>query len=230
MKTDAEKSREMPMFKVCSRRDVESLEYPEPKVTLNEARRFPEDPARCVEWTMLKILGFPGVSKCRSEMDVERDVGSILAGFFNIQGCVTSAYAWSLFISHLTADVFRSGNQIKFPTAVGCFGSFPKPDFGTRVRDASESLPELFRPSVLIGEAKRSAMGKDKAMENKDAHSNRISAQLAWAVQPTLVAIIADTLLKWEKSRRAGSRVCQLLFNPPRTITLTNVAGPLCPS
>jgi hypothetical protein len=78
-------------IKYCPRKDIDSLEYPTPKVTLNEIRKHPDNPALCIEWTMLKILGYPGVSECRSELEVERHIGSNLAGIFQIVDCTTTS-------------------------------------------------------------------------------------------------------------------------------------------
>ncbi|KAF8576731.1 hypothetical protein K439DRAFT_1622623 [Ramaria rubella] len=158
------------------RKSIETLPDSEPKVISHEAGSNPGNPALCIEWTMLKILGFPGlrVDEYNSELEVERHIGSFFPGFFKIENCITS-----------------SGTEVRFPTAIGCFGSFPMPDFASRL-DASilqsgNGLPPSFRPVVLLGEGKRIInIIQDDGLPSNSPEQHRVTAQLAWAAQPTL--------------------------------------------
>ncbi|KAF8590684.1 hypothetical protein K439DRAFT_42583 [Ramaria rubella] len=73
----------------CSRELIKNLPYSEPNVIPYEIKPDFEDPALCIEWTMLKMLRYRGLSACRSELGMDRHKGACLAGFFKVQGCLT---------------------------------------------------------------------------------------------------------------------------------------------
>ena len=79
-------------YTFSKRKKVEGIEYPYPNVTLHEAQKDDPEAALRVEWTLVKVLAFPRLDTYRSELEVERHIGSNLAGFFNIDNCTTSSY------------------------------------------------------------------------------------------------------------------------------------------
>lgn len=81
-------------FAFCPRDDIGHLPYPAPQVTRHGMSTCAEDPALGIQRTMVKILAFPGRTSYSSELDVERRIGSMLAGFFNIANCSTSSYVY----------------------------------------------------------------------------------------------------------------------------------------
>jgi hypothetical protein len=117
---------------------------------------------------MLKVLSFPGNSECRSEIEVEPLVGSSLAGFLNFVECITSSYA--LFPPALVHQLtlLRSNKEVMFLTVIGCWGSFPKPDFASRLNVIVANMagiPAPFIPVFLVGEAKRKTQTKGEGTE-----------------------------------------------------------------
>ncbi|KAL6299367.1 hypothetical protein BKA93DRAFT_829937 [Sparassis latifolia] len=142
-----------------------------------------------METTVLKLLAFPGIQNTISEMDVERQIGSILTGIFNIRGCTT-----------------YSSTALKYPTILGCFGSYSRPDVACQI--SVERLPgiKFCRPLVLAGEARR----PQNRVPQKDAPSGsatpsdespvrlpRPALKLAWAFQPTLELFIMDLITRY---------------------------------
>jgi hypothetical protein len=120
----------------------------------------------------------------------------------------------------------RSNTEVRFPTAIGCFGSFPKPDFASRLNvgvGINKDIPAPFRPVVLVGEAKRKTPTKDEGTKQNPspagAETQRLAAQLAWIVQPTLTLIIIDAVNKWEQAHPNGSEVCFLLQSHIGSVT-----------
>ena len=88
-------------YKYSKRNEVEDIEYPNPNVTLHESQTDDPKAALRVEWTIVKVLAFPLLDTYGSELEVERHIGSNLAGFFNIENCTTSSYVrwqWNLHI------------------------------------------------------------------------------------------------------------------------------------
>ena len=76
----------------------------------------------------------------------------------------------------------ESGTELKFPTAIGCFGSFSKPDFAVRINDSQ--LKQYLKPVVMLGEAKKDI----DTQSSSPVH--RVAAQLAWSAHQTLTILI----------------------------------------
>ncbi|KAL6299364.1 hypothetical protein BKA93DRAFT_931532 [Sparassis latifolia] len=146
--------------------------------------------ALSIEWTMLKLLAFPGAPNTISEMDVERHIGSILTGIFNVRGCTR-----------------YSSTTLKYPTILGCFGSYPRPHTACQI--SAEQLPgiKFCRPLVLAGEAKKQqnyVPQEDAPSGSANPHGKpqvrlpRPASQLAWAFQPALELFIVELITKYK--------------------------------
>ncbi|KAF8576730.1 hypothetical protein K439DRAFT_1640271 [Ramaria rubella] len=177
----------------CSRESIKALPYTEPEVIPHEIKPDSENPSQCIEWTMLKLLKYPGATSCRSDLDSERHIRLCLAGFFKITGCTTF-----------------SNTEVKFPTAVGCFGRFSRPVLASRL-DASvhpweNKVPPSFRPVVLLCDGGNPIDSENGGLSYGAPNGHRLAAQLAWAAHPTLVVIIAHTMLEWQRENLAAPK------------------------
>ncbi|KAL6299365.1 hypothetical protein BKA93DRAFT_829936 [Sparassis latifolia] len=159
--------------------------------------------ALSMEWTILKLLAFPGTQDSISEMDVERHIGSILTGLFNIRGCTR-----------------YSSTALKYPTAFACFGSYPRPDAACQISGKELPTIKFCRPLVLAGEAKRrpspvlqevAPSGSAIPSDESPVRLPRPASQLAWAFQPTLELFIVDLVTKY---RNPDGKTWKKEWNP----------------
>jgi len=91
----------------------------------------------------------------------------------------------------------RSGTELKFPTAIGCFGSFSRPDFVTRIH--STNIKQYLGPIVTLGEAKKDFSTGTPATQ---FHRHRVAAQLAWSAHPTLTIMILTAIKQHLQERQ----------------------------
>ena len=119
----------------------------------------------------------------------------------------------------------RSGTELKFPTAIGCFGSFSRPDFATRIH--STNIKQYLGPIVTLGEAKKDFSTGTPVTQ---FHRHRVAAQLAWSAHPTLTIMILTAIKQHlqERQKAENSRrkpVC-ISFVPGLPFTLFSFPAP----
>ncbi|GBE84400.1 hypothetical protein SCP_0603790 [Sparassis crispa] len=177
-------------------------------LSLYDSENVHSSGALSIECAMLKLFGYPGTLKTISEMDVERHIGPILSGIFNIPGCAG-----------------LSSTILKYPTILSCFDSYPRPDHACQI--SAERLPgiKFCRPLVLAGEARRpqSRVPQVEDTPSGSASNSRVkfprpASQLAWAFQPTLELFIMDLVTKY---RNPGGKTWKKEWDP-----LANAAIP----
>jgi len=121
---------------------------------------------------------------------------------FFILGVAPPVRAYSVLGLLPDADSLRSGTELKFPNAISCFSSFPKPNFAARI-NATHIKPYL-RPLVILGEAKKDFYNQTPW---ETAHLQPVAAQLAWSAQPTLnIMILAAVSDHKQKMAQEGLR------------------------
>ena len=103
-----------------------------------------------------------------------------------------------------------------FPTALSCFGSFPRPDLVCRLNVSAiqhnKMLLASFQPIVLAGQGQEYAMSDEESDEEGvlltfDGHWHRLAVQLACIVQPTLILMIVNAMCKWKAVQEENPEV-----------------------
>ncbi|OBZ67080.1 hypothetical protein A0H81_12883 [Grifola frondosa] len=136
-----------------------------------------------IERTLMKIFDLRGLRYRALEMDAERQVGSTLAGVFDIPLCT------------------RIRNKpLCYPTVLGCFGSYARPSLVCQLYDTHRDRLALCRPILLVGEAMRTISYDHARFDDNNKDILAVAARLACAVQPTLQLFMIHLTMKYRHS------------------------------
>ena len=127
-----------------------------------------------------------------------------------------------------TLTLPRSGTELKFPTAIGCFDSFSKPDFAARIN--ATHIKQNLRPLVILGEAKKDFYTYTSRSE---AHMQTVAAQLAWSAQPTLTIMIMAAIGAHKRrieTTNGSKNVVSISSVPSPRFTRCSCPAPVPPS